>query len=70
VVDDFTRECLALVPDTSLSGARVVRELDMSAAVRGKPTQSGGSPHKWIHSGEHVMVLKLGKSASKNLGAI
>jgi putative transposase len=26
VVDDFTRECLALVADTSLSGARVARE--------------------------------------------
>jgi hypothetical protein len=25
VVDDFTRECLALVADTSLSGARVAR---------------------------------------------
>ena len=37
VVDDFTRECLALVPDTSLSGARVARELDMIAAIRGKP---------------------------------
>jgi putative transposase len=28
IVDDFTRECLALVADTSLSGQRVVRELD------------------------------------------
>ena len=28
VVDDFTRECLALVADTSLSGMRVARELD------------------------------------------
>jgi len=28
VVDDFTRECLALVVDTSLSGARVARELE------------------------------------------
>ena len=27
VVDDFTRECLALVPDTSTSGARVARVL-------------------------------------------
>ena len=27
VVDDFTRENLALIADTSLSGARVVREL-------------------------------------------
>ncbi|WP_337960739.1 DDE-type integrase/transposase/recombinase, partial [Aeromonas hydrophila] len=28
VVDDCSRECLALVADTSLSGARVARELD------------------------------------------
>jgi putative transposase len=28
VVDDFTRECLALVADTALSGARVTRELE------------------------------------------
>ena len=28
IVDDFTRECLALVVDTSLSGRRVARELD------------------------------------------
>jgi len=28
VIDDYTRECLALVADTSLSGARVARELD------------------------------------------
>ncbi len=37
VVDDFTRECLALVADTSLSGARVARELDGVLAARGKP---------------------------------
>jgi putative transposase len=37
VVDDFTRECLALVPDTSISGRRVARELDAVLAVRGKP---------------------------------
>ncbi len=37
VVDDFTRECLALVADTSLSGLRVARELDLIAARRGKP---------------------------------
>ena len=28
VIDNCTRECLALVADTSLSGARVARELD------------------------------------------
>ena len=37
VVDDFTRECLALVADTSLSGVRVARELDRIAELRGRP---------------------------------
>jgi len=37
VVDDCTRECLALVADTSLSGVRVARELDRLVAERGKP---------------------------------
>ena len=37
VVDDCTRECLALVVDTSLSGQRVARELDRIIAGRGKP---------------------------------
>jgi putative transposase len=37
VVDDFTRECLALVPDTSISGLRVARELDALIATRGRP---------------------------------
>jgi putative transposase len=37
VVDDFTRECLALVADTSLSGARVARELDAVIALRDRP---------------------------------
>jgi putative transposase len=38
VVDDFSRECLALVVDTSLSGFRVTRELDAIIALRGKPS--------------------------------
>ena len=37
VVDDYTRECLALMADTSLSGLRVCRELDVIIAQRGKP---------------------------------
>ena len=37
VVDDCTRENLALVADTSLSGARVARELDQLIAAKGKP---------------------------------
>lgn len=35
VVDDFTRECVALVADTSLSGVRVCRELDIIFTRRG-----------------------------------
>jgi putative transposase len=35
VVDDFTRECLCLVADTSLSGARVARELTAIIVRRG-----------------------------------
>ena len=37
VQDDVTKECLAAVPDTSLSGRRVVRELDAVIARRGRP---------------------------------
>ena len=37
VVDDYTRECLALIADTSLSGLRVVRELDAIIRWRGRP---------------------------------
>ncbi len=37
VIDDFSRECLALVADTSLSGVRLARELDQLIAERGKP---------------------------------
>jgi len=37
VIDDYSRECLALVADTSLSGGRVARELDAIIARRGKP---------------------------------
>jgi putative transposase len=37
IVDDFTREALSLVVDTSIGGARVVRELGALIARRGKP---------------------------------
>jgi putative transposase len=37
IVDDFTRECLCLIADTSLSGARVARELDTLVGLRGQP---------------------------------
>jgi putative transposase len=37
IVDDVTRECLAAIPDTSISGRRVARELTAVIARRGKP---------------------------------
>jgi len=37
VIDNCTRECLALVADTSLSGPRVARELDAIIIQRGRP---------------------------------
>ena len=37
VVNDCTRECLALIADTSISGIRVARELDRLLGERGKP---------------------------------
>ncbi|MGY3461696.1 transposase InsO family protein [Bradyrhizobium sp. LM3.4] len=37
IVDDVTRECLAAIPDTSLPGRRVARELTALIARRGKP---------------------------------
>jgi putative transposase len=37
VIDDVTKECLAAIPDTSISGRRVARELDAVITRRGKP---------------------------------
>ena len=36
-MDDVTRECLRAVPDTSISGRRVVRELSDLIEERGRP---------------------------------
>ena len=37
IVDDVTRECLAAIPDTSIPGRRVARELTALIDRRGKP---------------------------------
>jgi putative transposase len=61
IVDDFTRECLALIADTSLSGLRVARELDALIAIRGRPAmivsdnvlrrewEASGGPQASVH---------------------
>jgi hypothetical protein len=41
VVDDCMRECLALVPDTSISGIRLASELDRLLVAYGKPKTIG-----------------------------
>jgi putative transposase len=37
IVDDVTRECMGAVPDVSISGLRVARELSAIVVSRGKP---------------------------------
>jgi putative transposase len=37
VIDDVTKECLGAIPDTSISGKRMARELDEIIRRRGKP---------------------------------
>ena len=36
ITDDVTHECLGAIPDTSISGHRVARELTAIIAMRGK----------------------------------
>src|SRR5258708_39759279 len=51
-VADCTRECLALVPDTSIPGLRVARQLDRVVPGRGKPgaTLSDKRPELTAHA--------------------
>ena len=49
VMDDVTRECLAAVVDTSISGVRVARELARLVVVHGKPrtiVSDNGTEHR------------------------
>ena len=62
VIDDFSRECLAAVVDTSLPRQRVGRELDSIARVRGYPCM--------VVSDNHCPTGDLQcKSAERGLGA-
>jgi putative transposase len=55
IVDDCTRECLALVADTSLSGVRVARARSTDTAKRQAPY---GGQRQWIgtHQQRHLVV--------------
>jgi putative transposase len=43
IVDDITKECLGAIPDTSISGRRVARELAAMVARRGKRSIVSGN---------------------------
>jgi transposase InsO family protein len=49
VIDDCTRECLALIPDTSISGIRVTRKLNKLLRERGKPKNRDGTGDALVH---------------------
>jgi len=58
VQDDYTRECVWIETDTSLSGPRVTRVLDFVTALRGKPASlitdngpefAGLALERWAH---------------------
>lgn len=61
VHDDYTRECVWIETDTSLSGPRVTRVLDFVAAFRGKPASlitdngpefTGLALERWAHDNQ------------------
>ena len=60
IVDDFSRECLALVADTSLSGLRVTRELTALMTRRGRPRTVVSDNGTELTS---MAVLRWGKEA-------
>jgi putative transposase len=58
IVDDYTRECLWIEADTSLSGPRVTRVLDCVTELRGRPASlltdngpefAGLALERWTH---------------------
>jgi transposase InsO family protein len=53
IVDDVTRECLAAIPDTSISRRRVARELTTLIEQRGKPGMIVSDNHR-VHVKRHA----------------
>src|SRR3546814_18884039 len=54
VVDDFTREALAVVVDTSLSGQRVARALERIIVRRGAPQMVVSD--NWTEATSHAIL--------------
>lgn len=72
IVDDFTRECLAIEVDTSIPGARVVAVLERISLLRGKPKVivtdngpefTGAALDQWAHN--EVKLDPIGVSLNK-----
>lgn len=63
IIDDFSRECLGAIVDTSISGHRVARELDRIAGLRGYPCRSSWS---WLFSDK---VRRFGRSAASAIAS-
>lgn len=71
IVDDFTKECLAIEVDTSLPGRRVVSVLERLAESRGLPQSvtvdngpefAGKALDEWAyHRGLHLSFIQPGK---------
>ena len=77
LVYDFSRECLALVADTSISGRRVARELDRVIGLRGRPCMivsdngtefTSSAVLTWAADGGRRMALyRAGKADAERL---
>jgi Integrase core domain len=77
VVDDCTRECLALIADTSIPAFRVVRELDRLLDERGKPktivsdqrhrTDVGCRPAMGRRSQGQLALHRTGKASAERV---
>lgn len=71
IVDDFTKECLAIETDTSLPGQRVARVLDHLLDQRGKPVAinvdngpefAGSTLDHWAYThGVSLQFIRPGK---------
>jgi transposase InsO family protein len=65
VVDDYTRECLALIADTSLSGLRVVRELDATTSRRASRCKTPSSRASTGASGTNASTTRCSRHSPK-----
>jgi putative transposase len=57
VIEDVTKECLAAVADTSISGRRVAREFDAILARRGKPELIVSGMRNRVHIERHARLV-------------